>query len=244
MLIKLKLIILLIIIFIVPGCNGEYKVTINKDLTIEETITIMESNDIIFDYSPSINNFIDSRIDEWENEYLKSNYDIQKEFTEEAAGVYLTRLHNTFNDFTEDNILINQLFDEMIIETNNNLVNVQFTSVGGQYELFAETDTSAALLKDIRLSIQTPYEVITSNADHIDNSKNTYVWYYDEDSFYKNVELTFNIDKPFRENFLDNISAYFQEGKFVPLLIILLIIASLATGAFLLYAKIQINNKI
>lgn len=221
---KFKLFLLFFIIFIVSGCDAEYHISIDKNLVIEEKITLMEENDNIYLYAPTINDFIDDVIAQVKDEYLNDNYEINKEIGENESGSHAVRLYNTFESLTKDNILIGQLYNTMNITVNDNIVNLKFDSIDDDYQLFKDSPTTSAIFNKLTLTIELPFEVLSSNADYVDEAKRMYVWYYSADVSNKDVELLFNSDKIAKISVVDRLEQIFKDGNYSSFLIIGIIV--------------------
>ena len=243
---KIKFLLLLLIVIVVSGCDAEYNITIHENLAIEEKITFMEKNDAIYLYTSSINGYIDSFIIQMGDQYSVDNYDVKKEIGDTVSGIEAVRPYNDFESLTENNILIGEIYDEMSmnIDDYNNLVELNFKSINKRYEIFYGDLHSDALLSNINIVIELPYEVVRSNADSIDKTKNRYTWYYDKDVAYKDVEIIFDKGKLVKNNFFDELLSSFKGGNYLTYLVIGGIVFLIFIAGLYVIARINHNNSI
>ncbi len=175
---KKKLVLLTLLIFFLTGCDLDYNVKINEDLTTSETINfsveqyyIDEKNEL---YSDSYTNErLDYIISTLKDDGYKYEYS-----TDDGISGIATR-NNT--SFVLNEYIMTKSYKYYDYYCNDTYCTLYAINKDDNYP-------SNDSMYDLKISIQVPYEVIKNNADEIDKLTNTYTWNNNADT---SIELIF-----------------------------------------------------
>lgn len=175
---KMKLIIFLSVIFLFTGCAGDYNVTINKDLSINEELNL-ELENTGTEYNKTLKLFTDNNIDE-------NNYHVSV-----SGSKVIIKYEDKFNSIDEyilNSRVYHQLIDEIKYSKLDNYIDIYIN----QNLKLNNDGNNIGNLSDIdflQINIINPYKVIASNEDAL--SENTYTWNISKDTINKKILMQF-----------------------------------------------------
>ncbi len=245
---NMNILLLTILLIFLSGCSMEYNIVINDNMQIEETIYILEDNDVISIYSPNINQYVNNMIQQqYDNKIISNEYSVEYISVNSKSGVIATRLYDKFSNFSDSTKLKDNIYKIVTMTINENMVYLNFDSIEDTYELFLDNELEEAFLDSLILKIKIPYEVISNNADEVNKETNTYIWNYDKFTIDKDVELVFDKDNKFNFNILDKVINMYNDNININWLIIIIGIVIISCLIFIFKFIIIIsrrNNKI
>lgn len=244
---NLKLCFLLGLLLVTVGCSAEYYLEIDKDLSVKEEITLIESNDTIYSHGSSIDTFFDDTIDQLSDNYKADEYEITREIGDFESEITATRSYDHFQSLVNNNFLLNKMFSDTTMVNDSyddDLVMVNFKLIADNNEFFIDSEDLKAQIKKITITINVPYYVTNNNADYIDQDQNIYSWYYDKETMVKDVELEFDLNKPVDDSFINQFQSLLGGGNLFTFIIIGVILTAIILGGFYLAALIKHNNSI
>jgi hypothetical protein len=195
--IKYLIFITFLLIFL-SGCSINYKITIDEDLTINETI---DFNYGIVPYTEEYGGDTDEQIETMKEEKLEqaeeNNYTVIDNSTDKTVSL-------TFNRTVAFAVFENPPVLEYAYENFKTSCNETFCSISARAiknEITGDGETT-----DYKTSITVPFNVIKTNADEIDLQTNTYIWYHIIEGKQNDIELIFerNGKNVIKENNLKN----------------------------------------
>lgn len=236
-----KLILLVISIFLVSGCEAEYNLEIKGDDYIESTSVNAGSQEVISE------NFTSSNIYDFYKDKpipLFNDDAILDESNEKMNGVAYYDKTNS-NDGDNINMQLEGNFQSSTIDKSN-LINFAYNrflkatidgnvvlSTGENFKIFEQFPN----LDKVTIRIKTDNNVVKNNADEIE--KNTYIWHVNRDNYSdKAIYLEFN--KP-EENENDDFSIVFNP---IILIVVLIIVVVIGLIALFVFIKNKKNNKL
>ncbi|MDD2489697.1 MAG: hypothetical protein PHY26_00370 [Bacilli bacterium] len=242
---KIKIIIISLLVILITGCRAEYHLNFDSNLNIEEIITMVDRNDTIINYAPNVNAFIDIMLEDLETSGLVDNRDIKTNIgVNETTGIG-TAHYNSFNEYIEDNILIDNIFESMNITKDNNIITVKFKSLTGKYEIFIDDGLYAAFFDEAQLKIKIPFQVLNNNADYYEKETNTYVWEYNANVIAKDVDIVFDTKQPIKESIITSIKNLINNnGNFSLIMVIFILLFIIGIGGFFIIIKNKANNTV
>lgn len=175
---KIKLIIFLLVIFLFTGCAGDYNVTINKDLSINEELNL-ELENTGTEYNKTLKLFTDNNIDE--NSYHVS-------VNGSKVVIKYENKFSSIDDYILNSKAYHQLIDEIKYSKVDNYIDIYIN----QNLKLNNDGNNIGNLSDIdflQINIINPYKVITSNEDAL--SENTYTWNINKDTINKKILMQF-----------------------------------------------------
>lgn len=226
----MKKIILVFVVLLLSGCSLDYELEVNKDLSLIETINVIEPKSKIYAHELDIDGYIEENIEYYSSQQENNRYNIYNgSDNTRAIGVAISN-YNNFDDYCEINTLKNNFFSDCEMEKQGNIVTINFVSaISNNY--FVSSYVSAALFNSAYFNITIPYKVTYSNADSVDLEKSIYTWKYTTDDYLKDITITF--DTAYESQKPINYSMYILGG------IILVVIIS---GIYIYY-KYKQNSK-
>lgn len=175
---KIKLIIFLFVIFLFTGCAGDYNVTINKDLSINEELNL-ELENTGTEYNKTLKLFTDNKINE--NKYHIS-----------VNGSKVIIKYEDKFDSIDEYILNSKVYHELIDEIKYSKVDNYIDIYINQNLKLNNDGNNIGNLSDIdflQINIINPYKVIASNEDS--SSENIYTWNISKDTINKKILMQF-----------------------------------------------------
>lgn len=175
---KIRLIIFLLVIFLFTGCVGDYNVTINKDLSINEELNL-ELENTGAEYNKTLKLFEDNNID-------KDNYHVS--VSESKVVIKYEDKFSSIDDYILNSKVYHQLIDEIKYSKIDNYIdiyinqNLKLNSDGNNIGNLSDVDF-------LQINIINPYKVITSNEDTL--SENIYTWNISKDTINKKILMQF-----------------------------------------------------
>lgn len=191
-----KKILIFIIPFLLTGCaNVSYDVNIDKDLKVEENVFITATSEY---FSLFYKDYPKTIVSEWYNTE-KKNLLTNNNYTHELVtkdvrypGVSIKKTYSTLSEFTNNTIFKNQVFENLLVITNEDLITLK--SIGYLPYVEDETDNRYSV-SNLVVKIKVPFIVEEHNADKVDKKTNTYTWIIKEETDNKEIDITFSKNK-------------------------------------------------
>ena len=176
---KLKMFLLLIIVFLVCGCSGTYNLKINNDLSVSEELNItLEDESSNYD---SINDlFINNNIDEKDYRIVIENNDL---------NVTYNNKYDSIEDYLLNSFLYKQLFDNISYNTDRKEFSLEASNIFNNNN---STLNFSNRIKSLQIKVDTPLNVVEENSDS--STDNSYIWSIDNKTKEKDLYLIFSVD--------------------------------------------------
>lgn len=175
---KIKIISLFIVIFLFTGCAGDYNITINKDLSINEKLNL-ELENTGTEYNKTLKLFTDNNIDE-DNYHISVN-----------GSKVIINYEEDFNSIY-DYILNSKVYHQLIDEIKYSKVDDYMDIYIYQNLKLKNDNNDIGNISDIdflQINVINPYKVIVSNEDTL--SENVYTWNITKDTINKKILMQF-----------------------------------------------------
>lgn len=186
-----RVLILIIITLLLTGCKVEYNLTLNDKLILEENITVTPTtdNDLEELKAFKLNIPISKDIDDY-SFFEKKDKEIQyykKNQTNNSINFSYKYKEDDYSDYI-DSTLSNLAYEYISVSKVND---EELTlSSSKEFMLFNDYDT----LEEVKITIETNYKVLSTNADEVNRHK--YTWYLTKDNAYgKGIYLKVNPSK-------------------------------------------------
>lgn len=189
-----KIILFLMIVLFLTGCNATYEFSIN-DGRVKENLKLIETNKLLFDvrneegwtlrelFEPSL----------YEDEFSKQIYNIKSLNTNDTLGIKFS----TDNlDSVLNSSILNQCYMDPVVEITDNIVTIE---TGNEFECYEYYNN----LETIEVRFTSNHKIISTNS-HLQDG-DVYIWNFTKDSD-KNIKISY-----------DNSITY---NKYKPLIII------------------------
>lgn len=176
---KIKLIFIGIILILLTGCSGNYNLTINKDMSVNEELEISINDSSLYNKTLKIFE---------ENNIPRDNYEVN--INENKVYIKYKDTFNSIEDYILNSKVYSQLFDKIEYNRTNKYIDLYTSSnlkLKNDYTL-----TNGSNLQDldvIQVNITNPYKVVLTNAE-ISND-NTYTWTIKKENGIKKIQMQF-----------------------------------------------------
>ena len=198
---KIKKIILLICLtFLLCGCSVDYDIIINKDLSVDESFTVVEKKEEIRNrtYANTFDELVKSV--QSNTGMDSSRYLIKKYNKGSLIGAKVNRSYRSINEY----VSVAQKNDLFTTETeykNENGISTLTSKV-----IYTENSEFVAIsyLIDAKINIKVPFEVLENNADSVDKENNIYTWNlknYKKSPNSEDIKLVFDSNKKINSPF-------------------------------------------
>lgn len=200
--------LLVTLILITSGCSATYTMQITED-SINESLTIKETYDKVvqnayynakgtldnYAYNTTyVDNYISQMQTKYKNYYInKENFDrdnfVIKDFLNNSGYIYYLRNEKKYSQ--KNNLLINNIIKDSLIINDNNII-LHIDEIPNN--LLDGIDSASIV-------ITTELNVLTNNADNVENS--IYTWNFTKDN-YRTKKISINIQRPVKDNIENN----------------------------------------
>ena len=216
-----KYIVLLILIFLCFGCKAEYRLKINPDKSVEETVLGMEDEDFFAQYPKSSKKRVIRFSTSLVNDYLeKLNYQRKIINKGNYSGEKVSKKYKNLNEYFEKSKVYDQLFEEFDTNINGRIVTI---SLKKRYPKNGNS-VFRYIIDDCEVKVFLPYKVKEHNADQVDEEKNCYTWNLNIDDK-KEIYIQFDTSKKvINEGLKDYLTYIIIGGIVITLLVIYVII--------------------
>lgn len=215
---RIKIIVLLCIMFLLTGCSGTYNLNINKNLSVIESIDlVIPSKEDTYDNIVKL--FDENKIDHKKYKIVSSKDIIKVNYSEEYVSV---------EDYIVNSKIYKLFFDDIVLEKNNKELRIQSEGVfdlSGNNSPFVNNNFDISLLQ---VNIHTPYKVTNNNADI--KSDDVISWVFNKDTTKKEINFTINTD--------NKRNAYIYVIPIVSIMIIAIVFISFILSRFNKSSKI------
>lgn len=187
---KKRIFIYVFILLFLCGCDVKYNVTLNENLSIEESATVTETEDY-FSENLSKDEKIKLIYSPYEEKVLAANYYVIDYRKDEDSGKYLSNSFSNITDFINQSIFYKHYWAELKYVENDNLITIQTTS---DFIVTTEYSYNRSYVDNCEITFTLPYKVTASTADSCEISNNNYIckWLISGDTEDKSFSLTFD----------------------------------------------------
>ncbi len=189
-----KILILIMFVVILTGCQVKYNVVINEDLTINEDAKLTGTEDFFNNYYKTTKtNVLKSMLEIYQDILDEDSYSY--EIVEETVPyVHVTKKYNNVNEYINNSKLFNEYFDEIKYSEDGNIRKIETIGINEN-----DPDNPERFnIKELEISITTPFKVVNHNAKSVNKKTNTY--YYELNEKNDKILLEYNISKKFNPN--------------------------------------------
>jgi len=173
------------------GCTANYKININKEGIVDESVTLVETKDKILTYSTNTNDFVSIALDDVKNDLKYNTYSLSVNSDNNNYFGVGTKSYLDLEKFKKDSIIINEMFDSISIVNQNNIVKITMIPKS-TYKYFEDSSLYSSLLNKVNIEINVPYVVKYSNADEVKG--NVYIWNIEKNKSLKTISISYDIN--------------------------------------------------
>lgn len=224
---KNKLLIIICLMCFLSGCTANYKINVSKEGIVDESITLVENKDKILTYNVNTNDYVSSVLDEVKSDSDYKSYSMSTNNDGENFFGVGTKSYLDLESFKKNSIIINEMFENISITNQNNLIKITMIPKNN-YKYFEDSSLYSSLLNEVNIEINIPYDVISSNADEVNNT--TYKWNIKKNTPLKTISISYNENKIKIKPIKTSIKILIGMGSFVAIASIYIFIKYKRTG--------------
>lgn len=230
--------ILFLILFLCVGCNAEYSIKINDDLSVRENLTAKKTKEFYDQYS---NRMVGEVVASILNPYIDilndNNYYTDTVINPNDAGITTHKDYKSIDEYIRNTIFKSQYTTDDINYSLDGYV-VTLSVTGGLST--DEQNQSVIPITTATISINLPFKVLDHNADYV--SGNNYYWTFDKDTKApKTIKISFHSNE-FAEDTpktgIDKIKEKIADNKYLFFIIVGVAILSIS-GIVIGYRKLK-----
>ncbi len=188
-----KNIFLLLILFLLTGCTCNYNVSVNKDLTIDEEITIYGTSKLYSAYYKT--NKVDvlkENLDHYVEELKENNYEYSL-YEEDNPYIVIKKKYQNMEEYLNNSKFFNDYFDEISYNKDGNIVKLE--TVG--FNPNEEDNPDRFYVENALINVKLGYEVVDTNMELIDEQKNIYSYHFQENDEDFKILINYDLSKKF-----------------------------------------------
>ena len=225
-----KIILVLVCLFCI-GCEAKYNLIINEDLSVNETMTGLETESFYNQYPRSTKERVIDFMSETNDEYLNEEGYLKEIVTEDSlTGAAFSKKFSSIEEYFEKSQAYTQFYDDWEHTIKNGIVTISLKD-----QLLRNEDSiERYVIDECNVSITLPFKVKKSNADEIDEETNTYIWNLN-DSEGKDIYIKFDTTKK---------SSYKENNDYIVYIIGIIFVAVVFVLAYTIYTNNKKNNEI
>lgn len=172
---KKKILFVILMLILVSGCKAKYTVKINKDGSVEESLSATETPEYYDNYShTSVGKVISYVIDPYIDLLNSKKYTVNTNVNVNSdSGATVKKKYSSFKDYIGNSIVYSQFTDKIQYEEKGDKVSI---SLKGKFSS-SNQNQAYVPVKDGSITIVVPYKVLDNNADKVDG--NSYTWLFE-----------------------------------------------------------------
>lgn len=190
-----KIVLLIISLLLITGCSVKYNLTINEDLTIIENAKMTGTSEFFNNYYKTTKKNVLSYLLDMYKEELDNNGYKYELINDKIPYVDVTRKYDNMNDYLNNTILFNGIFDKIVYTEDGNIKKLE--TIG--YNSNEQDNPDRFVISELEIAIKCPYKVVNHNAKSSDKKTNTYYFTLDKASDYK-ILLEYDVSSKFNPN--------------------------------------------
>jgi hypothetical protein len=177
---KIKYLLLIIIVLLFSGCSGNYDLTLNKDLTVDEKLDlyVLNKSDV---YERTYQMLEEAGISE-------DDYNIV--IIDDKMRITYNQKYDSFEDYYLNSNLYRVLFEGIEYSKDNKGMSISASSVLKLDDEGNHNIINSYEFEDLKINIKSPFKVNKSNADEIKD--NTYTWNLNSNDTYMNIRVDYS----------------------------------------------------
>lgn len=183
---RLRLLLLVAMLFLLTGCKATYEIKINKNLSVEETLSAYETVDYFninytyYDRSEAIDSLYETMKEKLPVKYAYKH-------NSNNTGIIATHNYKNINQYLKENNFYRQFFENVDLKEKDSIISIETT---GDFYKYNQQDFERFAVDQFELKITTPLKVLKNNADKVEG--NTYIWYITRMTEDKKIILQMN----------------------------------------------------
>lgn len=179
---RIKLLLIFPLLFILSGCDLNYNVIINADMTTNEELKLNVPSSVLDEMKEKYgDSYIDETLENYVNYFEENDYNV--DFNRDNLGSFKADRKNKSLILNEK--IMKSRYDYYDLSCNNKVCLLYATADNN----ILSGDGSNY---DLTFTIQVPYKVLENNADKVDLIKHEYTWYSKTTNDNNDIKLVFS----------------------------------------------------
>lgn len=187
---RIKYLLLIIVIFLFAGCSGDYNLTLNRDLSVEEELNVLLDNKNDDVYEKTYKLFNDAGISEDKYEMVVKD---------DKVHIIYKEKYSTFEEYYLNSHLYKMLFEEIAFSKDNTGMVITTEAKFKLNDKDNQNIVNSYNIDKLNINLKLPFDVNKSNADSI--KEDVYTWELNSDDTFKNI----NIDYSYKNDRVQNV---------------------------------------
>ncbi|MFA5603733.1 MAG: hypothetical protein WDA12_02630 [Bacilli bacterium] len=237
---KIKILLILLIMILITGCDVDYKVIVDSNYRVKETVKFIGDNKTITEKGYNVDLYLTEQIETHQNISLFKGYKFIKKMGTTDSFVTIDRQHRNLEAYSKSPVF-NQLFESANIVYEEGTVTFNTTGEN-YYKNFYNNDELVDpefYVDKITIQMRFHNNIIESNADSTDETKNTLTWNVSSEKELKKIYFKIGNAKRYDIILLD----YVIENK-IKIISILLTVMVVGGVALKFYENYKKNDSI
>lgn len=231
---KYKLILLIVFMFILSGCNINYSVNIRSNgEVLEKFVMSFDEKDID---SSSPKSFIEDKIKTYKENNIYKDYKFEVKISGNKSKIIASKKYSSLNDYINKSEILPIMFEKTVFTGDYDIKGLQ--TVGEYYQDVVFDSVDGPGIENIDIDVHSQFKILDNNAESIDDN-NTMHWNVSEEN--KNFSINFKFNNSKRYDII--IKDYLKEN-WVSLAAVLVIIVSIIIVVKYIKSQNKLNNKI
>lgn len=244
----MKKVFIIIVAFLLTGCSADCTLTINKDLSMKESVTVLNATSVIESGYDLPKTGIMARINTYHNYEQFGDYTYKLVLGDIDSGATFNRDYDSINNY-DDSFFMTWLFNKMALNQKGNLVTATF-NLSDTSVFAANQDDPSFVFDYANINVKIPYKITTGNYDSINTD--TATWNYTATNLKNELTFTFDtstltdgtkIKKPVNINDVTTIITT-KKDNFNMLYILIPIFGIIFLGAGIIFAIYKKKNNV
>lgn len=177
---KIKYVLVILIVLLFTGCSGNYNLTFNKDLTVNEELNVSIDN-IDDNYEKTHQLFENGNID-------RDKYEIV--IIDDKVNIRYKEKYKSFADYYLNSNLYKMIFEEIEYKKDNTGMSIKAETNLKLDDKDNQNIINSYDINDLKINITIPFSVNKSNASSVKD--NTYTWVLNKNDTYKNISIDYS----------------------------------------------------
>lgn len=188
--------LLFILIFVCCGCTAKYELKFNSDMTIEQTITGLESDKFYNQFSSSNSDIVKMIMSPYYDYFSLNSYYYDDLEMNNLYGGYVKKTYDSLDDLSSIYNFYKMYFEHIDINQNDGVVSINLFG-----KKIDDDFSNRFIVDDGEISIIVPFKVLKHNADRVEDNK--YIWKFDLTDKTKNsISIEFDSKNKISKSFV------------------------------------------
>lgn len=189
---KVKYILIFLLVLLLSGCNATYKIYIDDDINIEESVILDESYNVLYSFSANPTSYMEEQLANLKEENMYSSYSMETYIKNSRGYGKATRKYDSLENYKTSSDIVKDIFSNIIIKKEENVVSLLMQPVD-QFEYFLDAEEYSSFLENLNIEIEVPFKVIQNNAEEVDGK--IYKWSFEKSESLSEIKLSFDTSK-------------------------------------------------